>query len=61
MAWDRHKLLLDGNGTDKYVPWTTLSTTPPISNCLLFQATQRRILGGSKGPGLPTKKGPPPL
>jgi len=21
---DRHKLLLDGNGTDKYVPWTTL-------------------------------------
>jgi len=21
---DRHKLLWDGNGTDKYVPWTTL-------------------------------------
>jgi len=24
MGWDRHKLLCDGNGTDKYVPWTTL-------------------------------------
>ena len=24
MRWDRHKLLWDGNGTDKYVPWTTL-------------------------------------
>jgi len=21
---DRHELLWDGNGTDKYVPWTTL-------------------------------------
>jgi len=25
MGWIRHKLLWDGNGTDKYVPWTTLS------------------------------------
>jgi len=25
MGWDRHKLLWDGNETDKYVPWTTLS------------------------------------
>jgi len=25
MGWDRHKLLWDGDGTDKYVPWTTLS------------------------------------
>jgi len=24
MGWDRHKLLWDGKGTDKYVPWTTL-------------------------------------
>jgi len=24
MGWDRHKLLWDGNGTDKYVPWTNL-------------------------------------
>jgi len=24
MGWDRLKLLWDGNGTDKYVPWTTL-------------------------------------
>jgi len=27
MGWDRHKLLWDGNGTDKYVPWTTLGFT----------------------------------
>jgi len=25
MGWDRHKLLWDGNGTDKDVPWTTLN------------------------------------
>jgi len=24
MGWDRHKMLWDGNGTAKYVPWTTL-------------------------------------
>jgi len=24
MGWDRHKLLWDGDGTDKYVLWTTL-------------------------------------
>ena len=24
MGRDRHKLLWDGNGTDEYVPWTTL-------------------------------------
>jgi len=24
MGWDRHKLLWHGNGTDKYVPRTTL-------------------------------------
>jgi len=24
MRWDRHKLLWDGNGTDKYVSWSTL-------------------------------------
>jgi len=24
LGWDRHKLLWDGNGTNKYVPWTTL-------------------------------------
>jgi len=27
MGWDRHKLLWDGNGTAKYVPWTTLALT----------------------------------
>jgi len=25
MGRDRHKLLWDGNGTDKYFPWTTLT------------------------------------
>jgi len=25
MGWERHKLLWDGNGTDKYVPQTTLA------------------------------------
>jgi len=28
MGWDRHQLLWDGNGTDKYVPWTTLCIPP---------------------------------
>jgi len=30
MGWDRHKLLWVANGTDKYVPWTTLCI------CVLF-------------------------
>ena len=29
VEWDRHKLLWDGNGTDKYVPWTTLVVCLP--------------------------------
>jgi len=38
MGWDRHILLWDGNGTDKYVPWTTLLIRnhlwyPAIVNC----------------------------
>jgi len=28
MGWDRHKLLWDGNGTNKYVPSTTLIFAP---------------------------------
>ena len=31
MGWNRHKLLWDGNGTDKYVPWTTLGLSMGIS------------------------------
>jgi len=31
MGWDRHKLLRDGNGTDKHVPWTTLRIAPVTS------------------------------
>jgi len=30
MGWDRHKLLWDGNGTDKYVPWTNLAISDVI-------------------------------
>jgi len=35
MGCVRHKLLWDGNGTDKYVPWTTLPST------VLLRATYR--------------------
>jgi len=28
MGWDRHKLLWDGNGTYKYVPWTAQEIAP---------------------------------
>jgi len=35
MAWDRHKLLWDGNGTDKYVPWTTLGIPVEMVQFLL--------------------------
>ena len=37
MGWDRHKLLWDGNGTDKYVPWTTLriTTTNSHNDCVI--------------------------
>ena len=31
MGRDRHKLLWDGNGTDKYVPWTTLGLSTGMS------------------------------
>jgi len=31
MGRDRHKLLWDGNGTDKYVPWTTLAVTTSLT------------------------------
>ena len=31
MGWDRHKLLWDRNGTDKYVPWTTLGLSLGMS------------------------------
>jgi len=30
MGWDRHILLWDGNGTDKYVPWTTLEKSSHV-------------------------------
>jgi len=33
MGWDRHKLLWDGNGTDEYVPWTTLEMKHTSQHC----------------------------
>jgi len=30
MEWNRHKLLWDGNGTDKHVPWTTLEIATSV-------------------------------
>jgi len=36
MGWDRHKLLWDGNGTDKYVPWTTLGL--PMGMSFLWES-----------------------
>jgi len=36
MVRDRHKLLWDGNGTDNYVPWTTLSISQELIKILSF-------------------------
>jgi len=30
MGWDRHQLLWDGNGTNKYVPWTDDGGIPTL-------------------------------
>jgi len=35
MEWDRHKLLWDG--TDKYVPWTTLTVSFEIFVVMGFE------------------------
>jgi len=33
MRWDRHKLVWDENGTDEYVPWTTLVILTKFVGC----------------------------
>jgi len=33
IGWDRHKLLWDGNGIDKYVPCTALSILQLLLGC----------------------------
>jgi len=43
MGWDRHKLLWDGNGTDKYVPWTTLGLSMGMS--FLWESHGKRPVG----------------
>jgi len=42
-GWDRHYLLLDGNGTDKYVPWTTLGLSMGMS--FLWESHGKRPMG----------------
>jgi len=55
MGWDRHKLLWDGNGTDKYVPWTTLRFTialgrlGSILRCFLIPLLKIRGSGNLHG------------
>jgi len=43
LGWDRHKLLWDGNGTDKYVPWTTLGLSMGMS--FLWESHGKRPMG----------------
>jgi len=43
MGWDRHKLLWDGNGTDKYVSWTTLDLSMGMS--FLWESHGKRSMG----------------
>jgi len=45
MGWDRHKLLWDGDGdgTDKYVPWTTLGLSMGMS--FLWESHMKRPMG----------------
>jgi len=43
MGWDRHKLLWDGNGTDKYVPWITLGLSMGMS--FLWESHGKRPMG----------------
>jgi len=43
MGWDRHKLLCDGNGTDKYAPWTTLDL--PMGMSFLWESHGKRPMG----------------
>jgi len=49
MGWDRNKLLWDGNGTDKYVPWTTL---PIDIRVLAHQACRQERHGRAPTPKL---------
>jgi len=43
MGWDRHKLLRDGNGIDKYVSWTTLGLSMGMS--FLWESHGKRPKG----------------
>jgi len=43
MGWDRHKLLWDGNGTDKYFPWTSLGLSMGMS--FLWESHGKRPMG----------------
>jgi len=67
IGWDRHTLLWDGNRTDKYVPWTTLSITfYRTRELLLYFATKNLFtaktssasakIGNATIPESPTKE-----
>ena len=43
MGWDRHKLLWDGNRTDKYIPWKTLGLSMGMS--FLWESHGKRPMG----------------
>jgi len=50
VGWDRHKSLWDGNGTDKYVPWTILQSTSLTQHlCSRFQLDFRPAMSNPNG------------
>ena len=48
MGRDRHKLLCDLNGTDKYVPWTTLAILIKL-RCLSLNISANKLYGQKSG------------
>ena len=42
MGWDRHKLLWDG--TEKYVPWTTLTNCNEFVDNFVMKKAGRNLL-----------------
>jgi len=48
MGRGRHKLLWDGNGTNKYVPWTTLEILMKL-RCLSLNISANKLYGQKSG------------
>jgi len=53
MGWDRHKLLWYGNGTDKYVPWTTLGLSMGMGNPMGWDGTGINCYGNGTNKYVP--------